>query len=96
MVYDGRPTGYEVQFQGEWMPFDDFRSDPFQEMFVSPFLRQERQSSYDQVRRPGMPGTFGGARDYMTSPRRMGGGPVGSRSSAGRLTPEMIQMLLGG
>lgn len=81
---EGRPMGYQIQFQDEWMDLNDFNDPVFQESFFEPWRRSQLPPGWDT--RPG--GGFAG---------RRAGPPVGSRTSRrGNYDPAMIEALLGG
>lgn len=91
----GGPTGYQINFNGEWMDMGDFQNSTFQQAFVQPWLARERAGAVErfQAENPNVPigslmpyGTFG--RNRYRSP-----GPVGSRSG-GAMNAQMLQALM--
>jgi hypothetical protein len=98
MMHDGRPTGYEIQFQDEWMPMDRFNDPAFQEAWFKPWQQQQRTGAITDFKaeNPDYGGGFAGF--FNPGGRRRGGGSVGSRAGGGGMQydPAMIQQLIGG
>ena len=63
MMRDGRLAGFEVQFQGDWMHYEEFMNPIFQESWVQPWQAGQREESLAGLREsyPGHPGLgYGG------------------------------------
>jgi hypothetical protein len=101
MMQDGNPAGYEIQWQDEWMPMDQFNDPMFQEAFFKPWQgRQRTQAGVDfRNQNPGFRGAIPGL-NFGGGGGRRRGGPVRSRSGRGgggmQYDPAMIEALIGG
>lgn len=105
MMRDGRPAGYEIQWQDEWMPMDQFNDPTFQQAFFQPWMQQRgaaegaRFAGENPGFRGAIPGrNFGGRVGSYAGGR---GRPVRSGSSGGGggmggYDPAMIEALLAG
>lgn len=105
MMRDGRPAGYEIQFNDEWMDMNQFRDPFFQEAFYEPWARQHGpQAAFSRwaAENPEEAARSGGGAGYryQQPPQRRAGRTMRSRSRGGSrgggLSEEEIMMLLGG
>ena len=103
MMREGSPSGYEIQFQDEWMPMDQFNDPTFQQAFFQPWQAQQRQGSIDDLRGEyaGDPGAMRALGSFSRFGRgRRGGGRVGSSGGRGggggySMDPQMMALLGG-
>lgn len=105
MMREGKPSGYEIQFQDEWMPMDQFNDPTFQRAWFQPWAQQQQTQAGVNFRnenpgfRGAIPGmSFGGRRGSYGG--RPGGRVRSARSGGGgggmRYDPAMIERLIGG
>jgi hypothetical protein len=107
VMRDGRPMGYEIQFQDEWMPMDQFNDPIFQESFFEPWRRNRIQGSAGEL--AGEYAGNPGAVRALSGFRGLGGGGGGGGGYArdrsvrsqttrrgGGYDPAMIERLLSG